>query len=159
MRKHLTSRATATMNAKSVAGGIFLIAVAGFGLFFNRGYDLGSAANMGPGYMPMLVLGLLALLGVAILVSGLTSGHEPLERWAWRELALIIGAMTAFGVLLDKLGLGLAVATAVVISCMADRSQTVLGTAVLTVVLVFLTWLIFIFALGINLPLLPPALS
>ncbi len=147
------------LNAKDLAAGIFLTGVAIVGLFLNQEYELGSAAQMGPGYMPMLVFILQALLGLAVIVVGLRSGPDPLEKWAWRELVLILGAMAAFGVMIEWIGLALTVATVVVISSLADRSQTIRGVIGLMVSLVVVCWLIFIFGLGLNVSFLPPALT
>ncbi len=47
----------------------------------NQDYELGRASRMGPGYMPMLVFGLIALFGVGMIVTGLRSGPDPLEKW------------------------------------------------------------------------------
>jgi hypothetical protein len=156
--KHHTRRSASRTNARDLAAGIFLTATAIVGLFLNREYTLGSAAQMGPGYMPMLVFSLLGFLGIIIIIGALRDAPDPLGRWAWRELVLILGAMASFGVLLEEVGLALSVATAVVISSLADRSQTIKGIVVLTVSLVAICWLIFIYGLGLNVSFLPPAL-
>lgn len=145
--------------AKDVTAGAFLVAVAGVGLYLNQEYEIGSAAQMGPGYMPMLVFGLLGLLGVAIAVLGLKGEHDPLENWAWREMVLILGAMAAFGVLIERVGMAVSVAVVVVISGLADRDQTIRGIACLTVALVAICWAIFTLGLGLNVSFLPPSLT
>lgn len=146
-------------SAKDISAGAFLVVIAILGLYLDQEYELGSAAQMGPGYMPMLVFGLLGLLGSAVVIIGLRGAHDPLENWAWRELVLILGAMAAFGILIERIGLALSVATVVVISGLADRAQTVLGVAGLTIALVVICWLVFIFGLGLNVSFLPPALT
>jgi len=159
MQQEPVETTSGKMNAKDLATGVFLIAVAALGLILNMENALGTAAQMGPGYMPMLIFSLLAILGVVVIVGGLRSGPDPLEKWAWKELVLILGAMAAFGVLIERIGLGLSVATVVVISTLADRSHTVLGVAGLTVALVFICWLVFILGLNLNVSFLPPALT
>jgi hypothetical protein len=52
-----------------VAGGVFVV----FGLAFAigaRGYELGTALDMGPGYYPLVLGGLLVILGVGVMVKG-----------------------------------------------------------------------------------------
>lgn len=147
------------MNAKDIATGVFLIAIAAIGLFLNLENQQGTAAQMGPGYMPMLIFSLIAILGVAVIVGGLRSGPDPLEGWAWKELVLILGAMAAFGVLIERVGLGLSVATVVIISTLADRSHSLRSVAGLTVALVAICWLVFILGLNLNVSFLPPALT
>ena len=159
MQQEPVETTSGKMNAKDIATGVFLIAVAALGLILNMENARGTAAQMGPGYMPMLIFSLLAILGVIVIVGGLRSGPDPLEKWAWKELVLILGAMAAFGVLIERIGLGLSVATVVVISTLADRSHTALGVAGLTVALVFICWLVFILGLNLNVSFLPPALT
>ncbi|KQS95493.1 tripartite tricarboxylate transporter TctB family protein [Rhizobium sp. Leaf386] len=159
MQDEPAQNTTGKINAKDIATGVFLIAIAGIGSFLNLENVIGTAAQMGPGYMPMLIFSLLAILGVAVIVVGLRNGPDPLERWAWKELVLILGAMSAFGVLIERIGLGLSVATVVVIASIADRSHTVLGVAGMTVALVFICWLVFIIGLNLNVSFLPPALT
>ncbi|TBF87001.1 tripartite tricarboxylate transporter TctB family protein (plasmid) [Rhizobium leguminosarum] len=147
------------LGAKDVTAGVFLVAVALAGLYYNQDYEIGSAAQMGAGYMPMLVFGLLGLLGAAVAILGIKGEHDPLESWAWREMVLILGAMAAFGVLIERVGMAVSVAVVVVISGLADRQQTILGIAGLTVALVAICWAVFTLGLGLNVSFLPPALT
>jgi hypothetical protein len=69
-------------------------------------YDLGTTEQMGPGYFPSLVGGLMAILGVVIMVKAVVVTPDGLSRigtWAWRPMFFIIAANFAFGVLLGGL--------------------------------------------------------
>ena len=147
------------LNARDIASGVFLIVIAALGLYLNRDYEAGTASRMGPGYMPMLVFWVLAGLGAAVVVIGLRNGPDALEKWAWRELGLILAAMSIFGALLEHIGLGLAVVTLVAVSSLADRSQTLKGTIGLAAVLAGLCWMIFAYGLNLSVPFLPPVLG
>src|SRR5262245_63337861 len=71
-------------------------------------YNFGSSARPGPGYFPFGLGILLALLGALILSKALTietEGGDPIGEWAWRPLALILGAIVISGVALPRLGL------------------------------------------------------
>lgn len=149
----------AKLNPRDIAFGLLLLAIAAGGLYVNQDYEMGTANRMGPGYIPMLVFSLIALFGIAMLVTGFRSGPDPLEKWAWREMGLVLSGMTAFGALLDTLGLGLCVCLLVMISSFADRTQTVKGALGLTVALVILCWVIFDRSLKIGIPFLPPILG
>jgi hypothetical protein len=155
----ITDQAKSNFNAKDIAFGLLLLAIAAGALYVNRDYEMGTASRMGPGYMPMLVFGLVGLFGIGMLITGFWSGRDPLERWALREMGLVLAAMTAFGALLDTLGLGLCVVILVMISGFADRSQTLKGVLGLTATLVALCWLIFDRGLKIGIPFLPPILG
>jgi Tripartite tricarboxylate transporter TctB family len=154
-----TDQARSHLNAKDIAFGLLLLAIAAGALYVNQDYEAGTASRMGPGYMPMLVFGLTGLFGIGMLITAFRSGPDPLEKWAWREMGLVLSAMTAFGALLNTLGLGLCVVILVTISSFADRSQTLKGAMGLTATLVVLCWLIFDRGLKIGIPFLPPILG
>jgi hypothetical protein len=61
---------------------------------------------MGPGYFPLVLGILLAVIGLGIMFSGLTvetTDGEKIGKWAWKPLVLILGANLVFGVLLGGL--------------------------------------------------------
>lgn len=69
-------------------------------------YSLGSGARMGPGYFPMMLGTLLAILGVIVTFKSLvveTADGEPIGKLAWKPLGFIIGANLLFGILLGGL--------------------------------------------------------
>jgi putative tricarboxylic transport membrane protein len=71
---------------------------AGFGLAFMLtalGYRMGSAVRMGPGYFPVVLGGLLALLGAVIFIRSFVSALEhPLRVFRFRPL-LFLAALAA----------------------------------------------------------------
>lgn len=143
------------INAKDVWSGLLLIVVAAVGLWLNQDHTLGSARRMGPGYMPMMVFWLQIGLGVIILGLGLFNGPDPLERWAWRELVLILASLVVFALILEKGGLFLAIAGLVVVSAFADRTHRPLGVLGLTIFLIALCWFVFIRELDIRVDIWP----
>ena len=147
------------LNAKDIASGVMLIALAALGLYFNLDHPMGSARRMGPGYMPAMTFWLLGGLGAAVLIIGLRSGPDALEKWAWRELGLVLASMAVFGALLERLGFAVSILVLVVISALADRSQTVRGVLGCAAFLIALCWAVFIWGLDIRVPFLPPFLG
>jgi hypothetical protein len=82
------------INAKDLGSAVFLLVLAGLGLWLNMDHTLGSARRMGPGYMPMLVFWLEFALGLIVLGISLVSGPDPLEKWTKLDfvaLAVSIG--------------------------------------------------------------------
>ena len=57
-----------------LAGGIFVL-IGGAFLVGSLGYELGTPLRMGPGYFPLLVGAIVAVLGLAIVVKGLVAGE------------------------------------------------------------------------------------
>jgi len=143
------------INAKDLAAGLVLLAFAVAGLWLNLDHTLGNARRMGPGYMPMLAFGLLFFISASIVVIAMFSGPDKLERWAWREMFLILGAICVFGLILEKAGMILTLAITIGISTLADRTHRPLGVLALTAFLVVLCWLVFIYWLDIRIPVWP----
>lgn len=147
------------VNAKDIASGAVLLVLTAVGLWINFEYPLGTATRMGPGYMPMIIFATLGLLGAAVLVSGFRGTPGRLESWAWREVVLILAAFAIFGALLEDIGMAAAIIALVVISGLADRTQTVRGLAGLALVLLLVCWVVFSWGLQIRVPFFPPFLN
>jgi len=105
----LINRGTKQMNIKSQKdfyGGLMFVVM---GIAFAWGastFNVGSGARMGPGYFPLLLEVILALLGALILFNSLvlkTEGGDKIGKLAWRPLFYIIAANLLFGVLLGGL--------------------------------------------------------
>lgn len=78
-----------------LAGLLFLTLGVGFGWAASR-HPLGSAADMGPGYVPLLFGLLLALIGLLILFKALTFealGGGRVRHWGWRPLLRLLGGL------------------------------------------------------------------
>jgi len=140
-------------------GGVF----AAFGMItavLSAGYPLGSASRMGPGYFPMLLGIILALIGIAILVRSLTSeegGHvSRLHMWPLLRLLLSI---VAFGLLLNPLGLIVAAFVAVLIAAWAGPEFRPGEAIVTALVLALGSWIVFVVALKQTMPLWPVQLA
>ena len=69
------------INEKDLVAGFLLVLVAAVGILLNLDHNLGSARRMGPGYMPLLVFILQAGIGALVMVIGLFSGPDAMERW------------------------------------------------------------------------------
>ena len=81
----------------------------GIGVAFAWGattYSIGSGARMGPGYFPLYLGVLMAILGIGITFKSLVVeafGGDKIGKWAWKPLFFVILANLLFGVLLAGL--------------------------------------------------------
>lgn len=97
---------TRIRSQKDFLSGLLFI---GIGLCFAVGsnqYKIGDGARMGPGYFPMLLGSLLAILGAAIVLKALVLEHpdgDKVGTWAWKPLVFVICANLLFGALLGGL--------------------------------------------------------
>lgn len=138
-----------------VAGAVFVA----FGAAFAIGafqYDFGDPVRPGPGFYPLVVGVLLALVGVGI---GLRSAIEapddiPAGPPSWRAVAMIIGGLLVFALIVRGAGLVPAVFAASLIASFASRNTKPLGALAMAIGLTVLSVLIFVVALNLRLPLL-----
>ncbi len=121
-------------------------------------YSFGSSARPGPGYFPFGLGVMLAVLGALVLFKALTietADGEPIGTIAWRPLAIIVGSMLLFGVLLPRLGMFVALPLLVFTAAIAGDEfhwREALANAVL---LTAASWAIFIYGLKLTIPLWP----
>jgi len=136
------------------------IMFAAFGLFFMvfaRHYEMGTAARMGPAYFPLVLGGLLLLLGTLISFRSLAAQavEASVERFHFRPLACVLGAAVAFGLLLQPAGLVIALAVLVLISSLGSVEFRLRDVLLLTAGLAILVLAVFIYGLGMTVPVLP----
>jgi hypothetical protein len=91
---------------KDFFSGLLFVSIGlGFAVGANQ-YKIGDGARMGPGYFPMLLGSLLAILGAAVLFKALTFEKPDGDKvgvWAYKPMVFIICANLLFGVLLGGL--------------------------------------------------------
>lgn len=129
-------------------------------------YNVGSAARMGPGYFPLILGVILALIGVVISFNATVSGPDngdPIGKWAWRQIFFILGANFAFGILLVGVpqlgipGFGLIVAIygLVLIASFARKEADIKETLILATILAVGSYVVFVWALNLQFPVWP----
>lgn len=152
---------TAQKSLKDLLSGLIFV---GIGLTFGYatlGYNIGTALRMGPGYFPLVLSGLMVLLGVVITVQSFATGPDetPLGRVPWLGLVLIIGALIFFGATVRGLGLVPALFVTTFMSAFASRHTGLVGAFVLAACLTLICFLLFVWALGMPLRVLGPWLT
>lgn len=143
---------------KDFWSGLMFLAV-GVGFACGAGnYSFGSAARPGPAYFPFGLGILMALLGAAILLKSLVvdvAGGDRIGGIAWKPLAVVVGAVALFGVLLPWLGLFIALPLLVFTTALAGDEFHWGEAAANAAVLTAGSWCIFIWGLKLTIPLLP----
>ena len=145
-----------SFSIKDMAAGMLFVAI---GLFFLVGalsLDIGTAFKMGPGYVPLVLSGLLIALGIAIGVKSFATPNEPMGTIPWRGLVLVLAAPAIFGATVRGLGLVAALAIAVFVTTFASRRMTIPLAIGLTLALTVFCVLVFSYGLGLPLRLKGP---
>lgn len=125
-------------------------------------YSFGSSARPGPGYFPFGLGILLAVLGGVVLFKALTiesAGGDRIGDFAWKPLLVIVASVVMFGALLPRLGLVCTLPLLVVVSALAGDEFKLRDALINSVVLTVLSWVVFIWGLGLVIPTWPPFLT
>ena len=129
-------------------------------------YNIGTGARMGPGYFPLLLGVILAIIGGIVLFKSLvveTPAGDRVGSWAWKPLSFIIAGNLLFGILLGGLpsikfpAMGLIAAiygTTLVVSLAGDKFKLKEVLALATV-LSALSYVAFIVVLKLQFPVWP----
>lgn len=86
--------------------GIFFVALGALAIYLSRNYTMGDALNMGPGYFPTWLGGI--MIGFGVIIAGLsfriqgedTQGLE-LSEWAFRPWLVLPATLAIYAVLMD----------------------------------------------------------
>jgi hypothetical protein len=119
-----------------------------------RGYGLGTAFRMGPGYFPTLLGGLLVLIGLVSLARAALRAGPPLPPMRITGLLAVTAATLAFGLLVRGTGLVVALPALVLVSAWAStRFRWGPGLALAAGLTLFCV-AVFLKGLGVPLPVL-----
>jgi len=140
---------------KDFWSGVMFCSFAAVAIFAARGYSLGSAGRMGPGYFPLLLAGLLAALGAALIARSVVVSGEPLSRFQVLHLVLIAAAVCLFGVLIEPVGLVISLAVLTLMADLSGGQFRLMETLTLAAVLIVFSVGVFVYALGLPLNVWP----
>ena len=139
---------------QDIVGGLAVTALGIFAAIYAQKYEFGDLNRMGPGYFPVALGVVLALLGLLIAIPAFMRQGDPIEV-RWKTFALVLGSIVAFALTLKVLGLIFATALAVMISSLADNETRWKGRILLAIGVAAVTYVVFGFALGMVLPAWP----
>jgi putative tricarboxylic transport membrane protein len=145
---------------RDVLAGLLFMGVALFGLWLSRDYPIGTALRMGTGYVPRLLCWILLGLGAIVLIQGLREAQGALvtssgEVSAWRPVVFVTASLVIFGLSIERLGLVLSILLLVGVGAVAARGLRLFETVAAALVLIALSWAIFIVGLGLTIPVWP----
>jgi hypothetical protein len=144
------------VNLHDVLFGIFLIVAAGAAMFVTRHLTIGTAANMGPGYMPLAVALIILGFGVFLVGRGLLAGHEQgIDTVQLRPILAILISVGAFALLAERAGLVAASFASILIAGFGGREFRIVESILFACVLTACAALLFVRVLDLPLPLWP----
>ena len=157
------------MNIKSQKdffSGLMFIVVGGAFALGASTYTIGTGARMGPGYFPLVLGVLLAIIGIAVTFTSLvveTEDGDKVGKFAWKPLFFIITANLVFGACigglpsigLKPLGLIVGIYLLTYIASHAGTEHKFKEVVVLATILAALSYVAFILLLKLQFPVWP----
>lgn len=151
---------------KDFFSGLMFLVVGGGFAWGATTYTVGTGARMGPGYFPLLLGILLAIIGAVIMFKATvveTVDGDPIGKWAWKQIVFIIGANLLFGVLLAGLpsigvpamGLIVAIYGLTFMASLAGSQFKFVEVFVLATILAVGSYVAFVWALNLQFPVWP----
>jgi hypothetical protein len=153
----MPARSFLTEANRDYYAGALMLVIGAVTVWQGAAYRFGSLTRMGPGFFPVALGALLAVLGIAIALGAVRkrSLAEPADAAPpeWRAWACILVGVAAF-VVLGKYG-GLLPATFVLVfvSALGDRDNTPRSALVLALAMCAVAVVVFWWLLQIRLPL------
>lgn len=139
---------------RDIIGGLALAALGLAAAIYARDYEFGTLNRMGPGYFPIVLGILLAVLGLFVAIPAFFREGTPISV-EWKTFALVMGSIVVFAAALKPLGLILATVLAVVVSSLADRETRWKGRLMTAIGVAAITYVVFSMGLSMVLPVWP----
>ena len=141
-------------NNRDLWAGMMLIGFGAAAILIARDYRFGSAQGMGPGFFPTVLGGILIAFGICIGVVGLRNNEKIQGHLSFRALILLPLSLILFGKLIEHAGFIPALLALVFGAAASGKEFKVVESLLLSVVLIVAASMLFIWALGLPLPLI-----
>lgn len=138
--------------------GALMMLVGGGAAYVASHYRMGTLTNMGPGYFPTVLGGVLAFIGLIIAGSAAFTrapavAEAPAPRPDWRGWLCITAAAILFIVLARYAGLVAATFVCVFVAALGDRENSWKESALLAGGITIFGVLLFAFVLHVQIPI------
>ena len=147
---------TTIRSPKDFWSGIMFLAISIATVVIARDYPMGTAGRMGPGFFPSLLGWLLATIALVTLFNSLRTDGEKMERFAYKDMVLILGSVLLFGFLVRGAGLVVAIPVLILVSAFGSAKFRWKASVALAIGATIFCILLFVKALGLPLPIVGP---
>jgi hypothetical protein len=143
------------INIPDLAFAVFLVALGALAFGLAGSLSVGTAAAMGPGYVPRGLAILIMIYGLALGGRAMFAGAVAFPSIERRPLFLILGSVAVFAVLLPIAGLAITSFALVICAGFAAYDVRVRENAIAAVTLAAFAVVLFVVALGLPIPVWP----
>jgi hypothetical protein len=147
------------LDDRDLWSGVVFVAIGVAALALGRGLTVGTAAEMGEGYVPMAAAIALIALGTLIALLAWRRGpagpESRLDPVRWRPMLFVTAAILAFAAALEPLGLIAAIAASTIAANFAGEPLRARSLVILIGVLSLGVTAVFLWGLGLPVNALP----
>jgi hypothetical protein len=146
---------TARGNRPDLLASAIFIGLGVLVLWSTRDLPAGSAAMMGPGFMPLMIGSLIIVLGLIVGLMGLFKQVESIDPVKLRPLLILLAAVGGFALAAELAGFAIAAAGLIIFGSMADKAWRAREVFISSTVLTLFGLLVFIYGLDVQMPVGP----
>jgi hypothetical protein len=141
---------------KDFWAGVLYLVFGGVALIIGRDYSLGTALRMGPGYFSIVLSIMLMAIGSVVFIRSFLVRDDALPPLALKATILVIGSVLLCSYLLPRAGLIVALTVLMLGAAAASRKfrSEWKRMLLLTIGTIIFCILVFVYLLGVPLPLL-----
>jgi hypothetical protein len=143
------------INIPDLAFAVFLVALGALAFGLVSSLSIGTAAAMGPGYVPRGLAILIMVYGLVLGVRALFAGAVAFPSIEWRPLILILGSVAVFAILLPIAGLAITSFALVLCAGYAAYDVRLRENVISALALAAFAIVLFVVALGLPIPVWP----
>ena len=135
--------------------GLFVIVLGAACLAAVGDLEIGTAVEMGPGYVPRALAVMMLVSGAIMAVTGARRSGIALPDFVWRPVVMVSLAVALFGALVDRFGIVLAVVVCTAVASLSSSITRHRETPILCIALALLAAVVFVKGLGLAIPIWP----
>lgn len=143
-------------NPKEFWSGAIFIVFGVTAVVIGQDYSMGSSGRMGPAYFPTVLGTLLAVIGAVSMLRSIYRGGEAVDKFALKNIVLILAAVLLFGALVRGAGLAAAVVALILLSGVTSVRFRWKPYFALAAGLAIFSVLVFVAGLGLPMPAIGP---
>ena len=140
-------------NNKDFWAGMMFFVIGAGAIFVARNYPFGTTMQMGPGYFPLAISGILIAISLFIMVRGLLRNEKIQGTWSIRPITMLPLSMIIFGVMMELMGFVFALIVLVFMSALSGSDFRFKEILFLAIGLTVLSVAMFVWGLGLPYPL------
>lgn len=146
------------VDGRGLAFSACFVAIGGFGCLYGLStLTIGSQTGLGPGFFPVVISAVIAVLAGMVGVGALGRTSEKQVYAPLRGIVLAVGSPIVFALTIRSLGLVMAIALSVLVGALASRKISPLQAGMLVISVTAICVVLFHYVLRMPLPLLGTA--